>query len=84
MRKLRLELDALEVETFDTRAGIARPAGTVRAYDSDEPANTNNVMSCGGTCWLTPNVCGTCGGPTAFDPTCEGNNLGCGAPTWSS
>jgi hypothetical protein len=39
MRKLRLELDALEVETFDTRTG---------------------------------------GEPTAFDPTCEGNDLGCG------
>ena len=77
MRKLRLELDALKVETFDTRDGAARAAGTVRAHDSDsdEPASTDfnnyscNIMSCGGTCWLTPNVCGSCGcEESLFDP----------------
>ena len=78
MRKLRLKLDALEVETFDTHAGAVRATGTVRAHDSEDPPNTDfqqhtcDVMSCGGTCWLTPNVCGTCGEPTAVDPTCGG------------
>jgi hypothetical protein len=77
MRKLRLELDALKVETFDTRDGAAPAAGTVRAHNSeDHPPDTAdpnayscNILSCGGTCWLTSNVCGSCGcGESAFDP----------------
>lgn len=76
MRKLRLELDSLEVETFDTRDSPARAAGTVHAHGSEDPPpdtawnqHTCDVMSCGGTCWLTPNVCGTCGtDDSAFDP----------------
>ncbi|HEX6746001.1 MAG TPA: hypothetical protein VF092_01715 [Longimicrobium sp.] len=80
MRKLRLELEALEVETFDTRAEATEIAGTVRAHGSFDPcgpppetADPNvfscNILSCGGTCWLTPNVCGSCGcGESAFDP----------------
>jgi hypothetical protein len=74
MRKLKLTVDALRVETFDPDAAITRAAGTVRANDSDEPPNTDphlntcDVLSCGGTCWLTHNVCGTCGEPTSVDP----------------
>lgn len=76
MRKLRLELDALDVQTFDTHDGPAHRIGTIRAHDSDDdPPNTDphlnscDVLSCGGTCWLTPNVCGSCGcGESNFDP----------------
>ena len=77
MRKLRLELDELKVETFDTRTGPVDPAGTVRAHDTGDPtADFNqfrcNYMSCGGTCQLTPNVCGSCGcAESGFDLTCE-------------
>ncbi|MFL5382195.1 MAG: hypothetical protein ACJ8GN_06740 [Longimicrobiaceae bacterium] len=75
MRKLKLELDALEVETFGTRDAGA--IGTVRAHDTEDPppdtADPNafscNILSCGGTCWLTPNICGSCGcGESGFDP----------------
>jgi hypothetical protein len=78
MRKLRLRLDTLKVETFDPRAAPAGGAGTVRAHDSESPPATDpyqhtcDVMSCNGTCWLTPNICGTCGTETGIDPTCDG------------
>ena len=83
MRKLRLVLDALEVETFDTRDGAAREAGTVRAHDSEDPPTGDfnqpscDVLSCGGTCWLTPNICGSCGcEQSGFDLTCEPTECG--------
>jgi hypothetical protein len=72
MHKLKLELDALEVETFDPRATDAPAPGTVRAHDSEPTADFNqhscDWMSCGGTCHLTPNICGSCGcGESGFD-----------------
>jgi hypothetical protein len=74
MRKLKLELDALEVESFEPADGH-EAVGTVRAHDSEDPPNTDfqqhtcNILSCGGTCALTPNVCGSCGcGESGFDP----------------
>ncbi|HEV7589323.1 MAG TPA: hypothetical protein VGO40_14500 [Longimicrobium sp.] len=65
MRKLMLELDALEVETFDPDLEEPEGEGTVLAH-----AATLNPRSCGGTCILTY-ICG-CGDPTAVDPTCSG------------
>ena len=64
MRKLRLELDRLTVETFDPDGLEDGGEGTVLAH-----AATLNPRSCGGTCNLTQ-ICG-CGGPTAVDPTCS-------------
>ncbi|HEX2080156.1 MAG TPA: hypothetical protein VHG08_20815 [Longimicrobium sp.] len=75
MRKLRLELDSLDVQTFETHAGKVQTTGTIDAHESEDPPNTDphlntcDVLSCGGTCWLTPNACGSCGcGETNFDP----------------
>ena len=65
MRKMRLDVERLEVETFDPDLRDAGDDGTVLAH-----AETLNPRSCGGTCNLT-SLCG-CGGPTAVDPTCSG------------
>ena len=37
MRKIRLDPDALRVDTFATRTDAARGGGTVRAHDSTQP-----------------------------------------------
>ena len=67
MRKLKLDLAALHVESFEPRAGDLDRAGTVRAHGSvdgcDPPPDTNfnqhtcDVLSCGGTCLLTAPCC---------------------------
>jgi hypothetical protein len=44
MKKLRLSLDALAVETFETYAGFAVPAGTVRARE--EGTDASNCRTC--------------------------------------
>ena len=67
MKKLKLQLDELTVESFDT-AQVEERAGTVRAHDSHE-------SDCGcGTLWITCPYCTynwehTCNG-TRYD-TCE-------------
>lgn len=82
MRKMRLDPERLEVETFEPRPGDGRRAGTVLAHDSGDgcdtdPPNTDfnvyscNILSCAGTCRLTVPGCSPCGF-TAMDPTCEG------------
>jgi hypothetical protein len=48
MKKLRLELDALRVETFDAGAGDGR--GTVRGRESDPWTCAGDPESCGGSC----------------------------------
>lgn len=79
MRKMKLDPHALRVETFVPRPGQGDAPGTVLARESydtgkgcPEPTtnfheHTCDVLSCGGTCWLTPNVCGTCGDPSGSD-----------------
>jgi hypothetical protein len=78
MRKLRLEIDALAVESFDTHA-VAEGAGTVRGMasypdgcfppsDSQDPfLDTCGYATCAGnTCWYSCNGtcnCGTVGCP---------------------
>ena len=64
MRKMRLDLERLQVETFDPGLQEPEGEGTVLAH-----AATLDPRSCGGTCNLTQ-ICG-CGGPTAVDPTCS-------------
>jgi len=44
MKKLALNLDALQVETFDTSAGDAAPLGTVRGNDSRPPTFTETMV----------------------------------------
>lgn len=43
MKKLKLEIDSLEIESFSTAAG-QEPAGTVEAHA------TRNQNTCGATC----------------------------------
>lgn len=45
MKKLRLDLDALVVETFATRPCEDDPRGTVRAHDATEyPCNDSDLQ----------------------------------------
>ena len=58
MAKLKLHLDDLEVESFDTR-GVEKEKGTV----------VGEQCSCGGTCYPQATCPGTCA-YTCDDPTC--------------
>jgi len=78
MRKIRLQLDALTVETFDT-SPTQTPRGTVLAFDKTEAC----TASCGESCLITGCTCfetcpvscpngscwESCGG-TCFEPGC--------------
>ncbi len=76
MRKIRLELDALHVETFDTGAGMWK-GGTVQGrhhtfeYDCGEPMPEDSIWVCPG-----PTDAATCNRFTC-DWTC-GNTCSCG------
>ena len=55
MKKLRLDLDAVRVDTFDTDAAPARAGGTVLARQEDGIRGTENSPctlweSCPGSC----------------------------------
>jgi hypothetical protein len=43
--KLRLNLEALAVESFDTLPGDWAPRGTVVAHDSTEPQEPNSIVN---------------------------------------
>ena len=66
MKKLRLDLDELSVESFDTHAAERRP-GTVlaRESESDISLRTDCLGSCGGTA-----QCSVRGG-TGCDYSCD-------------
>lgn len=70
MRKLKLDLDALAVESFAASADAAAP-GTVRANDESN-ARCNSDVSCGNTCVDSCGICGTylCV-PTEDNATCN-------------
>lgn len=84
MRKLTLDLDALDVQAFDTTPRLQARGGTVHGRESDGPLCTtwcasmyNEATTCQvsdlGTCDMTcGNSCqGSCnGGQTCF--TCQG------------
>jgi hypothetical protein len=79
MNKLKLDLDQLTVESFDTDAsGIAR-RGTVRAHSercgpTDVCAATRGELTCGDTCDYTCNTCGaSCGGGCGSGYSCYGS-----------
>jgi|GEM_PF-5940702 len=62
--KLRLNLEALAVESFDTVQGARAPRGTVVAHDSyTEPQEPNSI---GGTCECVVLTTG-CGGSAQTD-----------------
>jgi hypothetical protein len=74
MRKMKLEIDALRVDTFDTTAIVRRNPGTVRAHadanDDELIAITTpqtQERSCWGTCKLS--CWGTC--EASCNGTCE-------------
>jgi hypothetical protein len=61
MRKTRLPLDSLAVESFSPADAVVRSAGTVRAHDADPIPTLNTgyhgcygcpvtLLSCAGTC----------------------------------
>ena len=75
LKKLMLNLDDLQVETFHTVPDAAAAAdGTVAAYISPGPGNTCDAgctnSTCGATC---PDTCGS----TCDDPTCSGSCASC-------
>lgn len=47
MRKLRLSLDALAVESFEACAAFAWPVGTVQARDGTDASNCKTCDTCG-------------------------------------
>ncbi len=54
MKRLALDVEQLEVESFDTAAAPAR-RGTVQGLaDPEETAHTRCFYSCGGTCGASP------------------------------
>jgi hypothetical protein len=71
MNKLKLDLDQLTVESFDTDAsGIAR-RGTVRAH-SHLCAPTIADLTCLNTCDTCDNTCGSCGASCGGTCGCTG------------
>jgi hypothetical protein len=68
MKKLKLSLDALEVESFSVE-GPAPHKGTVPGQQIG--SNDSMCFSCGPTCQGTCNSeCGSCAGSCWPDPTC--------------
>lgn len=87
MRKLRLELEALTVDSFDTTA-VEVPKGTVLAQEGTRGCSISCVDSCLQTqCTCAGiNTCqqscnGTCVGYSCQGPTCVGTCATCGANT---
>lgn len=80
MNKLKLDLDQLTVESFDTNASGITRRGTVRGHSDScfltdcqfTCADTCNTCgaSCGGGCGSGYSCGGTCGG-TCVDPSCN-------------
>jgi hypothetical protein len=77
MKKLKLELDALTVESFEAGNGSGR--GTVRGnnvtYDSCDPCYPIEPEDSINYCGPAPTAAGTCGG------TCQGT---CSCGCWNT
>lgn len=92
MKKMKLEVESLVVESFDTGPDAAGERGTVRGHGGNtvQPAQSDR-----GTCFCQPTgfciqtdddfscavtLCNdpscTCPSPTQFDPTCVGQSCG--------
>ncbi|HEX5727552.1 MAG TPA: hypothetical protein VFX98_18915 [Longimicrobiaceae bacterium] len=77
MSKLKLELEALSVESFDPLPRRGRARGTVRAHD-DCPTHdcTQQYDTCGctkeyDTCHVSCDPCATCDTSCAGGPFCD-------------
>lgn len=78
MRKLKLEMNALRVESFAASEGRGAEVGTVRANAGPSYAESCNVTGCFNTCWC-PNtspqpscdVCSWDGCPTTDPAFCD-------------
>lgn len=57
--QLRLNLEALAVESFDTLPGTRALRGTVAAHDSTEPQEPDTIVN---TCECPPGGSAGCGG----------------------
>lgn len=83
MRKTKLSLDTLQVDTFETDPGAPEVRGTVQAHGLTQVTSycqcqyATDYGTCQGTC------VDTCGGPTCDDPCQSANtfyltcNAGC-------
>lgn len=71
MRKLRLDVDGLAVESFAT-AAEPRGAGTVRGAEATEVCSAGPV-----TCHPTYDPCDTCATSCAGGPWCDCLPSGC-------
>lgn len=58
MRKIRLDIDDLAVESFDT-ASRGKDAGTVRGHD-DDGSDVSNCVTCVNGCPSEFSNCATC------------------------
>ncbi|HSU14151.1 hypothetical protein [Longimicrobium sp.] len=87
MKKLRLQIDELSVESFPT-AAKAEEAGTVRGFDSTTGNQiicecTDEGGACGGSAGCGSYGCGTfgcsggCGGGTNYATCATGNQIIC-------
>ena len=92
-RKLRLDLDALEVESFDAEAALPDRTGTVRAHESTAYQIICTCDSDNGTCYGScENTCaascdggctsGTGGTNTREDTCATGFQIQCSCPYW--
>jgi hypothetical protein len=69
VRKMKLDVDGLRVETFAPQARAGAGEGTVVAHyvETNNHAYSCDIVSCGGTCIITYIPCGTCGNDTDVD-----------------
>ena len=72
MAKLRLNVEALEVQSFLTTDEKGQTPGTVEGYDSRTPSLTRQ-QSCPGFEATCPETCDdyTCGGWTCYGDSCD-------------
>jgi hypothetical protein len=68
MSKLKLELDALCVESFETASGGAAPRGTVRGAQDRQFEKVGGVTTPNDPSWVQTCLFYTCGGCTTVDP----------------
>lgn len=68
MKKIKLELDALNVESFPTESDAQTSRGTVHAHRTDgllcisvAPCVNSDMGTCGGSCYETCAGNATCG-----------------------
>jgi hypothetical protein len=72
MRKFRLDVDALGVDSFDTTAAPAPPKGTVRGFASDPwSACCSNGGSCYAFCTAGDSCAGTCEAVCVTNASCD-------------